>query len=208
MEGSRNVLFEYSLNIAAEHSLNIPFERSWNVLQEHSENIALERSKNPDIFLVLGTFRWNLPNIPLERSGKVLCYGGVRKHIHSTLPYTTSSGPRTFLYTTAQGEPVYPLPLYNIQQLQRVRSLLSERGEGCFHTHWIHCALFRLMHIIFHSNSFENLIWCNCRAKEWKWRGMTFPSYRGAANGRIRERGVQPYIQHNVTIQYLFRSKS
>ena len=48
MEGSRNVLFE--------RSLNIPFERSWNVPQEHSENIALERSKNPDIFLVLGTF--------------------------------------------------------------------------------------------------------------------------------------------------------
>ena len=56
MEGSRNVLFEYSLNIAAERSLSIPFERSWNVPQEHSENIALERSKNPDIFLVLGTF--------------------------------------------------------------------------------------------------------------------------------------------------------
>ena len=56
MEGSGNVLFEYSLNIAAERSLNIPFQRSWNVPQEHSENIALERSKNPDIFLVLGTF--------------------------------------------------------------------------------------------------------------------------------------------------------
>ena len=56
MEGSRNVLFEYSLNIAAERSLNIPFELSWNVPQEHSENIALERSKNPDIFLVIGTF--------------------------------------------------------------------------------------------------------------------------------------------------------
>ena len=65
MEGSRNVLFEYSLNIAAKCSLNIPFERYWNVPQEHSENIALERSKHPDIFLVLGTFRWNLPNIPL-----------------------------------------------------------------------------------------------------------------------------------------------
>ena len=59
MEGSGNVLFEYSLNIAAERSLNIPFERSWNVPQEHSENIALERSKNPDIFLVLGTFLEN-----------------------------------------------------------------------------------------------------------------------------------------------------
>ena len=56
MKGSRNVLFEYSLNIAAERSLNIPFERSWNVPQEHAENIALERSKNPDIFLVLGAF--------------------------------------------------------------------------------------------------------------------------------------------------------
>ena len=56
MEGSRNVIFEYSLNIAAERSLHIPFERSWNVPQEHSENIALERSKNPDIFLVLETF--------------------------------------------------------------------------------------------------------------------------------------------------------
>ena len=67
-ERSRNVLFEYSLNIAAERSLNIPFERSWNVPQEHSKNIALERSKNPDIFLVLGTFRWNLPNIPWEHS--------------------------------------------------------------------------------------------------------------------------------------------
>ena len=76
MEGSRNFLFEYSLNIAAERSLNIPFERSWNVPQEYSENIALERSKIPDIFLVLGTYRWNLPKIPRERSGKVLCYGG------------------------------------------------------------------------------------------------------------------------------------
>ena len=56
IEGSGNVLFEYSLNIDAERSLNIPFQRSWNVPQEHSENIALERSKNPDIFLVLGTF--------------------------------------------------------------------------------------------------------------------------------------------------------
>ena len=56
MEGSRNLLFEYSLNIAAERSLDISFERSWNVPQEHSENIALERSKNPDSFVVLGTF--------------------------------------------------------------------------------------------------------------------------------------------------------
>ena len=56
MAGTGNVLFECSLNIAAERSLNIPFERSWKVPQEHSENIALERSKNPDIFLVLGTF--------------------------------------------------------------------------------------------------------------------------------------------------------
>ena len=68
MEGSRKVLFEYSLNIAAERSLNIPFERSWNVPQEHSENIALQRSQNPEIFLVLRTFRWNLPNIPMEPS--------------------------------------------------------------------------------------------------------------------------------------------
>ena len=69
MEGSRNVLFEYSLNIAAERSINILFERSWNVPHEHSENIALERSKNPEIFLVLGTF--------LERSdGTFLTFHG------------------------------------------------------------------------------------------------------------------------------------
>ena len=79
------------------------------------------------------------------------------------------------------------------QRLQRVRSLLPKRGEGCIHSHLIHLVLFRLMHIIFHSKSFENLIWCNCRAKEWEWRGTTFPSYRGVANGRIRERGVYMY---------------
>ena len=80
MEGSRNVLFEYSLNIAAECSLNIPFERSWNVPQKHSENIALERSKNPDIFLVLGTFLERSEHSTgtfIERSRKVLCYGGL-----------------------------------------------------------------------------------------------------------------------------------
>ena len=29
-------------------------------------------------------------------------------------------------------------------------------------TRWIRCGLFQIVHIIFHSNSFENLIWCNC----------------------------------------------
>ena len=79
MEDSRNVLFEYSLNIAAERSLNIPFERSAGTFREH----CFGTFKKPGHFLssrnVPWTLRWNLPNIPWERSGKVLCYGGVNK---------------------------------------------------------------------------------------------------------------------------------
>ena len=35
MEGLKNVLYEFSLDVPAEGSLDIPFERSWNVSQEH-----------------------------------------------------------------------------------------------------------------------------------------------------------------------------
>ena len=93
-----------------------------------------------------------------------------------------------FFIRRRKGNPLIPFHYtiyYHItrdetQRLQRVWSLLPERGEGCVHTHWIHCILFRVMHIIFYSNSFGNLIWWKCRAKEWEWRGTTFPSYKGA----------------------------
>ena len=39
---------------------------------------------------------------------------------------------------------------------------LHERSESRIKTRWIRCVLFRVMRIIFHSKSFENLIWCNC----------------------------------------------
>ena len=78
-----------------------------------------------------------------------------------------------------------PIPYHYAIYYYITRNDAQRLREGCIHTHWIHCALFRVMHIIFHRNSSENLILCNCRVKEWESRGTTFPSYRGAANGRI-----------------------
>ena len=45
---------------------------------------------------------------------------------------------------------------------QQAWSLLPERSEGCSHMSCIRCVLFRVMHIIFHSNCFEHLTWRNC----------------------------------------------
>ena len=59
---------------------------------------------------------------------------------------------------------VYYITRGKIQRLQLVWSLLPEWNEGCNHTNCFRCVLFRVMYTIFHSNSFENLIGCNCRA--------------------------------------------
>ena len=59
MEGPRNVLCEYSLNVPAEGSLSIPLERSigtllWNV--QKTRNFLSSRN-------VPSTLQWNLPNV-------------------------------------------------------------------------------------------------------------------------------------------------
>ena len=45
-----------------------------------------------------------------------------------------------------------------------VKFALPEWNEGCNHTKCFRCVLFQVMYTIFHSNSFENLIGCNCGA--------------------------------------------
>ena len=53
-----------------------------------------------------------------------------------------------------------------------VWSLLPEWNKGCNHTKCFRCVLFRVMYTIFHSNSFENLIGCNCNSdfQPWGWK--------------------------------------
>ena len=61
-------------------------------------------------------------------------------------------------------EIVYCITRDERQPLQRVWIFPPKRSEDCSHTSCIRCILFRVMHIIFHSASFENPIFGTCRA--------------------------------------------
>ena len=80
-ERSLWIFSEYCCGTFSQYSFLTFLERSTGTFREH----CFGTFKKPGHFLssrnVPWTFQWNLPNIPWERSGKVLCYGGWKVRI-------------------------------------------------------------------------------------------------------------------------------
>ena len=76
-ERSLWIFSEYCCRTFSQYSFRTLLERSTGTFREH----CFGTFKKPGYFLssrnIPWTFRWNFPNIPRERSGKVLCYGGI-----------------------------------------------------------------------------------------------------------------------------------